>query len=225
MKREHKRTYLCALIGALALVATLAALAGTSSAQDNTAKMTVQAPSSDQVIKEGGPDIDVDILASDVHNLAAFQFSLQYNSSILKYVGVKEGTFLGSSGRDVNCLDPRVTNSGKTELLQFNCVTLGPPVSLGGKAGPDGSGVLATVTFSPKGGGNAALDLSDAMLVAAEIDSAGMPVSITTSAASSSLDVIGTGGGFPWLIICFAVGAVVVIGAIGGGLVLVRRRS
>jgi hypothetical protein len=225
MRREHNRAYLYALIAAAGLAVMLAALAGTSTAQENAAEMTVQAPSSDQIIKEGGEDINVNIIASDVHNLAAFQFALQYNASVLKYVGVKEGVFLGSTGREVNCLDPRVTKNGKTELLQFDCVTLGAPVSLGGKAGPDGSGVLATVTFSPTGGGTTALDLSDAMLVAAEIDSEGMPVSLTTSATSSSVDVIGTGGGFPWLIVGLALGGVVVIGAIGGGLVLVRRRS
>ena len=102
-------------------------------------------------------NLDVTILTSDVKNLAAFQFGLQYNPSILKYMGVKEGTFLGSSGRQVNCPDPRVSQDGQLEKLQFNCVTLGPPVSVGGVAGPNGSGVLAVVTFSPVGGGNTPL--------------------------------------------------------------------
>jgi hypothetical protein len=227
MKSQHKRIYQCVATLALGLVAALAGLAGTSLAQGNSAQISVETPPPETVIKQGGDDIDVSILASDVQNLAAFQFALQYNSSILKFVKVKEGDFLGSSGREVKCLDPRVTQDNKQGMLQFNCVTIGPPVSLGGTAGPDGSGVLAVVTFSPVGGGNTPLDLSDtdSKLVAAEIDAEGMPVEMTSTVQGSSLDVIGTGGGFPWLVVGLAVGAVVVIGAAGGGFVLMRRRA
>ncbi len=225
MKRQHKRACGCGMMAAvLGLALTFAGLTGTSLAQENSAQMTVQPPSSDLIIKEGGDDVEVSILASDVHNLAAFQFTLKYNSSILKYVSVKEGAFLGSSGREVECLDPRVANSGKQETLQYNCVTLGPPKSLGGKAGADGSGTLVVVTLSPKGGGTTSLDLSDAMLIAAEIDAEGMPVQIATSVQGASLDVKGSSG-FPWLVIGSSVGALVVIGAIGGGVLLLRRRS
>ncbi len=224
---RSQRVYRYATIGLLGLALTLAGFAGTAGAQGSTATMTVQPPSSEQPIKAGGPDIEVNVLASGVHNLAAFQFSLQYDSSILKYKTVDGGPMLGSSGRQVNCLDPKVTDNGKQEMLQFNCVTLGPPVSMGGKAGPDGSGVLATVTFSPKGGGTSPLQLSDAILVAAEVDSTGMPVDIPTTAESASMDIAGKSGGFAWPIVFLAFGAVVVVGLVGGGGVFVakRRRS
>jgi hypothetical protein len=227
MKSQHERAYQCVKIAVLGLALALTGLAGTSLAQGNPARISVQPPSSDQIIKEGDPDFQVNVLASDVQNLAAFQFGLQYNRSVLKFVGVKEGTLLGSSGRQVTCPDPRLTQDGNTETLQFNCVTLGPPVSLGGTKGADGSGLLAIVTFSPVGGGNTPLNLraSDSILVAAEIDAQGMPVEISSSSQSASLDVVGTSGGFPWLIVGLAIGAVIVIGAVGGGLVLVRRRS
>ncbi|MGD0765619.1 MAG: cohesin domain-containing protein [Dehalococcoidia bacterium] len=228
MKSQHERAYRCVKIAVLGLAVALTGLAGTSLAQGNPAQITVQPPSSDQIIKEGGPDFEVNVVASDVQNLAAFQFGLQYNRSVLKFVGVKEGTLLGSSGRQVNCPDPRLTQDGNTETLQFNCVTLGPPVSLGGTKGADGSGLLATVTFSPVGGGNTPLNLraSDSILVAAEIDASGMPVEISSSSQNASLDVVGTGGGFRWLIVgLVVVVAIVVIGAVGGGFVLMRRRS
>lgn len=227
MKIQHKRFCQGAAVAVLGLVVALAGLAGTSLAQGNPVQISVQPPSSDSIIKEGGEDFEVNILTSDVQNLAAFQFGLQYNPSILKYVGVKEGTFLGSSGRPVNCPDPRVTQDGQLEKLQFICTTTAPPVSVGGVAGPNGSGVLAMVTFSPAGGGNTPLNLVDkeSMLIAAEIDAEGMPVKIPSSTQGSSLDVIGTGSGFPWLTAILAIGAVIVIGAVGGGLVLVRRRS
>jgi hypothetical protein len=222
MKSQHTRICRYTTIGLLGLALAFAGFAGTAGAQENTAKMTVQLPSSDQPIKEGDPDINVNILASDVHNLAGFQFSLKYNPSVLKFEDVKEDPFLGSSGRQVNC--PTKNDNGG--LVQFVCVTISPPVSLGGKAGPEGSGTLAVVTFSPTGGGDSALELSDVELVGAEIDQAGMPVETTPSLENASIHVVGTGGGFPWLIIGGALGAVVVIGAIGGGgLMLTRRRS
>jgi hypothetical protein len=227
MKIQHERVYRCAKIAVLGLVMALAALAGTSLAQGNPVQISVQPPSSDSIINEGGEDFDVSILTSDVQNLAAFQFGLQYKSSILKYVGVKAGTFLGSSGRPVNCPDPRVTQDGQLEKLQFICTTTAPPVSVGGIAGPNGSGVLAVVTFSPVGGGHTPLTLvdTDSKLIAAEIDAEGMPVEIPSSSQGASLDVVGTGSSFPWLIALSTIGAVIVIGAVGGGLVLVRRRS
>lgn len=219
MKSQHTRICRYTTIGLLGLALAFAGFAGTAGAQENTTKMTVQLPSSDQPIKEGDPDINVNILASDVHNLAGFQFSLKYNPSVLKFVDVEGDPFLGSSGRPVNC----PTKNDNAGLVQFICVTMAPPVSLGGKAGPEGSGTLAVVTFSPTGGGDSALELSDVKLVGAEIDQGGMPVETTPSTENASIHVIGKGGGFPWLIIGSAIGAVVVIG--GGGLVLMRRRS
>ncbi len=222
MRSKHARICRYTMIGMLGLALGFAGFAGSARAQGNAAKLTVQAPSSDQPIKEGGPDIEVNILASDVHNLAGFQFSLQYNGSVLKFVDVQEDPFLGSSGRQVTC----PTKSGNNGLVQLICVTMSPPVSMGGKAGPDGSGKLAVVRFSPSGGGDSALDLSDVKLVSAEIDQAGMPLEETASLENASLHVLGTGSGFPKLII-FAIGAVVVVGAIGGGgaVVVKRRRS
>lgn len=223
MRSEHTRIYRYTTIGLLGLALAFAGFAGTAGAQVSTPKLTVQPPSSDQPIKQGGPDIEVNILASDVQNLAGFQFSLTYNPSVLKYVDVKEDPFLGSSGRNVNCPTKNDTNG----LIQFICVTMTPPVSLGGKAGPDGSGTLAVVTFSPRGGGDSALDLSDGKLVEAEVDQGGMPIEATPSTENASIHVVGTSGGFPWLILGSVIGAVVVIGAIGGGgaLVAKRRRS
>jgi hypothetical protein len=222
MKSQNTRIYRYATIGLLGLTVAFAGFAGTAGAQGNTTKMTVQTPSSDQPLKQGDPDINVNILASDVHNLAGFQFSLKYNPSVLKFVDVKENAFLGSTGRQVNC--PTKNDNGG--LVQFICVTMSPPVSRGGKAGPEGTGTLAVVTFSPSGGGDSGLDLSDVKLVGAEIDQGGMPVETTPSIENASIHVVGTGGGFPWLVIGGALGAVVVIGAIGGGgLVMMRRRS
>jgi len=222
---KSRRYFRYARFTGLGLVLGLTVLAATAFAQDGGARVYVQAPTGVEV-KEGGPDIQVDVLASGVSNLAAFQFSLQYNPSILRYVSLKEADFLGSTGRPVECAEPRQErDSNKVERIRFACATLASPVSLGGKAGPNGPGTLAQVTFAPVGGGNTPLELTEGILVAAEIDAEGNPVQISSSTQGSSLDVIGTGGTSLWLILGATLGGIVVVGLVGGGVVLSRRRA
>ena len=229
MESQHGRVPQCVkllLLGLIVLLA-LAALGGAAVAQGNRALMSVVPPttSADEPIKQGGEDFQVDVVVDNVTNLAAFQFSLEYDSSIIKYKDVKEGPFLGSSGREVHSLDPRIEQRDGLEMLSFSCVTLGPPVSVGGVAGPNGSGVLATITFSPIGGGETPLDLSEGILVAAEIDERGQPAQIETAVQGATLDVASTGGGISWALwgpVIGVVAAVVVVGAI---VLVVRLRS
>jgi len=207
------------LLGVAVLVACLA---GAALAQGNQARMSVEPP--EESLKEGGPEFKVNIVADDVANLAAFQFSLSYDPSIIQYVGVTEGPFLGSTGREPQCTEPYV-QPGQPETLSFNCATLGPPVSLKGTAGPDGSGMLAEITFLPVGGGTTPLDIKGGILVAAELDAQGRPAQIETAVQSATLDVASTGGGISWALwgpVIGVVAAVVVVGAI---VLVVRLRS
>jgi len=207
------------LLGVAVLVACLA---GAALAQGNQARMSVEPPV--EPIKEGGPEFKVNIVADDVANLAAFQFSLSYDPSIIQYVGVTEGPFLGSTGREPQCTEPYV-QPGQPETLSFNCATLGPPVSLKGTAGPDGSGMLAEITFLPVGGGTTPLDIKGGILVAAELDAQGRPAQIETAVQSATLDVASTGGGISWALwgpVIGVVAAVVVVGAI---VLVVRLRG
>jgi hypothetical protein len=207
------------LLGVAVLVACLA---GAALAQGNQARMSVEPP--EESLKEGGPEFKVNIVADDVANLAAFQFSLSYDPSIIQYVGVTEGPFLGSTGREPQCTEPYV-QPGQPETLSFNCATLGPPVSLKGTAGPDGSGMLAEITFLPVGGGTTPLDIKGGILVAAELDAQGRPAQIETAVQSATLDVASTGGGISWALwgpVIGVVAAVVVVGAI---VLVVRLRG
>ena len=207
------------LLGVAVLVACLA---GAALAQGNQARMSVEPPV--EPIKEGGLEFKVNIVADDVANLAAFQFSLSYDPSIIQYVGVTEGPFLGSTGREPQCTEPYV-QPGQPETLSFNCATLGPPVSLKGTAGPDGSGMLAEITFLPVGGGTTPLDIKGGILVAAELDAQGRPAQIETAVQSATLDVASTGGGISWALwgpVIGVVAAVVVVGAI---VLVVRLRG
>jgi len=87
-----------------------------------------------------GIPFTVDIVVDNVVNLGAYELTLGFDPAILQYVDVENGSFLGSSGRSVNCLGPE----GSGASVRMVCVTLGPE-----PPGPSGSGVLATVTFLP----------------------------------------------------------------------------
>jgi hypothetical protein len=228
MESQHGRLPQCVkllLLGLVVLLA-LAGLGGAAVAQGDRALMSVEPPttSADEPMKQGGEDFQVDIVVDNVTNLAAFQFSLEYDPSIIEYKDVKEGPFLGSTGREVHPLDPRIEQDGM-ERLRFSCVTLGPPVSVSGVAGPDGSGVLATITFSPVGGGETPLELTEGVLVAAEIDEQGRPVEIDTAVESASLEVTSPGDGFNWTLWGTVIGLVAAVVVVGAVVVVVRLRG
>ncbi len=201
---------------------SVACVAGIAFAQGNQARMSVEPPV--EQVKKGGPNFKVDIVADNVANLAAFQFSLAYDPSVIKYVAVTPTTFLGSTGRGLRCPDPFV-EEGNPETLRFNCVTLGAPVSLGGPAGPDGYGSLAEVTFSPVGGGKTPLDLKEGILLAAEIDAKGAPAQIETAVEGASLEIASSGGGFPWVLWGPVIGVVCVAVVVGVVVLVMRRRG
>jgi hypothetical protein len=99
--------------------------------------------------------VTVDIVVDNVQNLGAYQFTLNFNSSMLAYQSVQNGPFLGSTNRTVLCNSPVVT----AVKVSFGCVTLGssPP-------GPDGSGVLASVQLLVTATGASAMDLTSVII-------------------------------------------------------------
>ena len=76
---------------------SVACVAGIALAQGGQARMSVELPV--EQLKKGGPDFKVNIVADNVTNLAAFQFSLSYDPSIIKYLAVSPTTFLEGTGR------------------------------------------------------------------------------------------------------------------------------
>ncbi|MEX0786025.1 MAG: cohesin domain-containing protein, partial [Dehalococcoidia bacterium] len=118
----------------------------------------------------GGPTASVDIEVQNATDLAAYTFTLTYDNTILSFVGVSNGGFLGSTGRTVDCPAPSQTATSFT----FSCTTTG------GQAGPNGSGVLATVTFGTVANGVSPLTLTSVTLT----DTASSPASPTTGGGS-----------------------------------------
>jgi hypothetical protein len=105
-------------------------------------------PASQQVLP--GEYFTVDVRVENVNNLGAYEFTLQFEPSVISYVTVNNGTFLGSTGRSVFCPAP-ITDVG---TLRFGCVS-----SDGSTPGPSGSGQLAQVVFQAVAEGTSPLDL------------------------------------------------------------------
>lgn len=209
-------------VGVVGFVLSLSAGVPVSLAQDDKPQVSVELPV--EPVKEGGSTFDVDIVVDKATNLASFQFSLSYDSSIIKYVGVEPGAFLSTTGREAQCPNPRV-NDGSPSTVSFGCVTLGPPVSLGGTAGPDGFGLLASVKFSPVGGGTTTLDLTEGRLLQAEINEEGRPIEVETAVNGGSLEVHSAGGGVAWALWGAIIGGAALILVVGGTVVAMRLRS
>jgi hypothetical protein len=101
--------------------------------------------------------LDVDVNVTDVVNLTSWQFTVYFLNSILNCTNVVEGPFLKTGGG---------TYFGKTINNNYNG-THGRVLAYGtllGSTSVDGSGVLATITFTALSVGDTALHLSDTKL-------------------------------------------------------------
>lgn len=78
-------------------------------------------------------------------DLGSFEFVLTYDATrlALSADGVSLGSFLGSTGRSATAMSPQITVENGVGTLRYGAYTLGvtPP-------GPDGSGILAEITFT-----------------------------------------------------------------------------
>jgi hypothetical protein len=125
-----------------------------------------------------GAVVDVGIVASNVADLGAFQFSVTVDPAVLQPLGASEGVFLGSTGRTTLCVAPVVTQN----TVEFACGSLGsePP------AGPNGSGVIATVHFQVLTAGTSAVVLSNTIVT----DPKGFTIPAVTEDGSISSVVV-----------------------------------
>lgn len=167
-------------------VFALAALFAVPRAGAQEARLRLEVPPG--AIGAEDPPFTVRIIVEDVTNLGAFEFDLLYQPSTVSLTNVEVGPFLGSSGRRVECIDPRMAPGS----VHFICVTLGAT-----PAGPDGSGVLAILTFDPAAEGSSFLRFGGAVLArpdgepipATSVDNSltvGSPPPPATAAASAT---------------------------------------
>jgi hypothetical protein len=165
------------LLSLLAMV-----IAQTAQAQGTTVRL--ETPPDTPIA--GRESFDVTAVVDNVTNLGAFQFQLTYDSHVIELQDVKEGPFLGSSGRPVQCLPPRRTEGS----IDFTCVTLGATPD-----GPAGSGVLAILTFQPVGAGTSPLHFEQLILTDPPANRLPSEMEDTSLIVEQA-----PGGGFSWVL-------------------------
>lgn len=108
-------------------------------------------------IVTAGETFTVSVMIDDATDLGAFQSTLLYAPAIVTLVDVTVGEFLGSTGRAVIPLGPRIDN--QAGRIVFGAWTLGL------QPGPSGAGMLTTVSLTAQGEGESLLDLQDVQVV------------------------------------------------------------
>ena len=106
-------------------------------------------------ILEAGQACSINVVIENVYNLGAFQFDVVYNTDVVHGDGVLMGPFLSSTGRTVIPVGPEIDNANISGKLTFGGATFG------GMAGPDGSGLLATLIFTTQASGSTQLELQN----------------------------------------------------------------
>jgi hypothetical protein len=191
-----------------ALVACGAAYgAGTVFAQDERATVLAVAR---EVEDEGEQAVKLDVTVRDVTDLGAFVFILTFKGDLLEVKRIERGEFLGSTDREVTCLEPTID----ANALRYTCVTLGDTP----REGAEGEGRLATVFFSIKGEGESNIQFSRAQLTTPP----GEP--IDTEWQAGVIEIQGDGG-MGWVLYAI-IGGVVITGVVvlAAVLALVSRR-
>jgi hypothetical protein len=178
-------TFGCALAGLLLLAAGVAL--SWQSAHAESSVMRVDPVS--QTVDVSSGKFTVNILGDNVTNLGAYEFELKFDPDVLRFVGVEDSGFLGSSGREVHCPGGTLEQSvdgGPVDRLKFACATTNPS-----PPGPDGSGTLATMTFAPRKAGHSPLTLIASSSSTGTADVAGDDMHPTSS--GGDVTVVGEG--------------------------------
>ncbi len=105
---------------------------------------------------EPGHTFTVNVVVDGAVNLGAFQFDMVYDPTVVTVVNVELGPFLGRTGRTVQSAGPDIDNL-------VGVVTFGA-FSLGSRAGPEGGGLLAILTFTAAGSGTGTLNLQNVLV-------------------------------------------------------------
>ena len=221
---------------------------------DTRVFLEIEAPEGEPV--NDGDTFFVHIMISDVESLSAFDFQLSYDRERIEPIRLDDdggtpaaegelrveggdvlvageiGEFFADSPRDSLCTGPLIRPALQNRVLGL-CAGVALPVCLGGPAGVDGSGRLATIEFKSKGGEMTEVALAQTTLVADDVEPECdpqsedfRPVVIEHSQGPTVTVLLSGGGGSGILLIAIIVNVVVVVLAAGlGGFLLYQRRS
>jgi hypothetical protein len=140
------------MVAALGLVVTVVTPCDGLAFQAQTVVVKIQPPS--LVVEETGGNFSVEVVVENTSELGAFEFVVRFDPMVTLFVDVQVERFLGSTGRNVICEPPILTES----TVGFGCHTDGLT------NGPSGSGPLALLTFSAHVAGVSPLALLDCEL-------------------------------------------------------------
>jgi len=141
---EQFLVYACVVLFLFSLVLPASILE--CSGQAGSATVAVSPPS---ITANVGQDFSIDINISSVSDLYGWEFYLGWNSSLLSFVSVSEGTFLQSGGNTFFSYYLNTTG----EHVVVDCTLEGQI------PGVNGDGTLATVTFNTTSIGECPLNL------------------------------------------------------------------
>ncbi|NOX63920.1 MAG: hypothetical protein GXP42_18545 [Chloroflexi bacterium] len=126
-----------------------------------------------------GGDISVDLMIQDVTDMASFEVSLAFDATIVQVNSVTLGDFLSSSGRTASLLGPNIDNgAGRVSFGAF---------TFGSAPGANGSGVLATITFTPVATGASPITFENALATNTQGVAINLSVRNTTISISAAL--------------------------------------
>ena len=132
-------------------ILTALQFSGGVSAQQEPA--TIRVSPATQTVPTGS-NVLVDIIVENTSSFSAYEFHLSFDPTVLEFLSVTAAeTFLESTGRTANCLDPAPENLANG-IISFACATLGTT------PGPAGNGVLATLVFATSCSGSSALEFT-----------------------------------------------------------------
>lgn len=138
-----------------ALTVLIVATMGTTVAVSQSGSRAWIKPGEQRVPPSGA--FQAQVVIEGVQNLGGFELAVSYDPSVLEVTGASVGDFLTSSGREQIPLGPQVDN-------EDGIVALGA-FTVGDAAGPDGSGVLATINGTVRSEGSSVLKLQDVQAV------------------------------------------------------------
>ena len=150
-KRRPRTAHKVALTLAVALIALVCALQlpGPSWANEETT-VSIEPPS--QQI-EPGETISTTVYVTDVADLFGFQFTVSFDTAVVKVLDVDAGDFLVSAYPIVKIID----NSGPTGTAEYGLFQQGG-------TGQTGDGILAVITWEGVGTGTSVVYFEDLLL-------------------------------------------------------------
>ncbi len=111
--------------------------------------------------------------------IGGYSVRITYDPSVLQFAGITNGAFLTSNNRTLEVC----YQTAGADWVEFFCVAREKKNTPSTWVGPQGTGVLATVSFSALTLGDSTLDLTGSEL----LDVQGRPLSLTLTAGTASV--------------------------------------